>query len=243
MEHPVNDFFQLHFDKVILVGLVLFFASWEALRPARKEPIEVELIDVVAVINVTFWALLTKALLTPSDERLASAPFASWPTVAKLLVGILIVDFLLYWAHVLLHKEFLWKTHRFHHAVTKMNWLKGVHTSATHIAIYIAPQILVGSYLFGFGRFEMTALVAFGYFVQFWQHANITVDLGILNYVFVTPQSHRVHHSLNYTRDSNFGAVLAVWDHLFKTYQRPQDESYPLGVRERVPLLRGLFGI
>jgi sterol desaturase/sphingolipid hydroxylase (fatty acid hydroxylase superfamily) len=58
-------------------------------------------------------------------------------------------------------------------------------------------------------------------------HSNIKTHLGILRYVMVTPQSHRIHHSrLRAHRDKNFGAIFSLWDHLFGTQYRRYDE-YP----------------
>ena len=111
-------------------------------------------------------------------------------------------------------------------------------------AAVLAPQILIGHYVFGFSRIEMAMAVVIGYFVQLWQHANVTIDIGVLKYVFVTPQSHRIHHALaEEARDRNFGAVLSVWDVLFGTYVAPTHEDYALGVADDVPLVRGLVGV
>jgi sterol desaturase/sphingolipid hydroxylase (fatty acid hydroxylase superfamily) len=90
----------------------------------------------------------------------------------------------------------------------------------------------------------MAIAVVTGYFVQLWQHANVTIEIGLLKYVFVTPQSHRLHHAFGEeVRDKNFGAVLSVWDVVFGTYVAPCDEDYALGVPDEVPVVRGLIGV
>jgi sterol desaturase/sphingolipid hydroxylase (fatty acid hydroxylase superfamily) len=143
-----------------------------------------------------------------------------------------------------MHTGLLWNTHRFHHSVREMDWLKGAYMSGTHIAMYLAPQVLIGYYVLGFSRIEMAIAVVTGYFVQLWQHANVTIEIGLLKYVFVTPQSHRLHHAFGEeVRDKNFGAVLSVWDVLFGTYVAPSDEDYALGVPDEVPVVRGLIGV
>jgi sterol desaturase/sphingolipid hydroxylase (fatty acid hydroxylase superfamily) len=75
------------------------------------------------------------------------------------------------------------------------------------------------------------AIAAFNLFLL-WHarlyHANVRTNLGVLRYVVVTPQSHRVHHSVEARHhDKNFGAFLSVWDRLFKTHYIGDDDEYP----------------
>ena len=81
--------------------------------------------------------------------------------------------------------------------------------------------------------------------MQLWQHANVTIEIGVLRYLFVTPQSHRLHHTLGkeVPRNKNFGAVFSVWDVMFGTYVAPSHEDYALGTEEDVPVVRGLIGV
>jgi sterol desaturase/sphingolipid hydroxylase (fatty acid hydroxylase superfamily) len=54
-----------------------------------------------------------------------------------------------------------------------------------------------------------------------------------LRYVLVTPQSHRVHHSIEPEhQDKNFGAILSIWDHLFGTQYRKYDEYPDTGITD-----------
>ena len=235
-----------HIDLLEKGSLVLFvavFAAWELLRPARPKRTSIELFDLVAVFNVGLFSLACKVLLTPS-ESYALAPLGHLSLPAKIVAALLIIDFCLYWMHRAMHSSALWNTHRFHHSITEINWLKGIYASGTHISMYVAPQILIGHYVFAFSRFEMALTVAIGYFVQLWQHANITVNLGPLRYLFVTPQFHRMHHALGKeARDRNFGSVLSVWDWMFGTYAEPEREDYEIGIADKVPVVRGLLGI
>ena len=58
-------------------------------------------------------------------------------------------------------------------------------------------------------------------------HSNIKTNLGPLRFILVTPQSHRVHHSIEPEYfDMNFGVTLCVWDRLFGTHS-PRDDVYP----------------
>lgn len=230
-------------EKGALVVFIVLFAVWEFVRPARPKRTTLEAFDLVAITNVGLFSLACKWALTPS-EVYAAAPLGGLSLPSKIVAAIIVIDFTLYWIHRGMHTSPLWNTHRFHHSIREVNWLKGVYTSGTHITMYIAPQILVGIYVFGFTRLELVLAFVIGYFVQFWQHANISVNIGVLKYLFVTPQFHRRHHALGKDmRDRNFGAILSIWDVLFGTYAKPGNESYEFGVVEDVPVVRGLLGV
>ena len=230
-------------EKASLIVFIALFAIWEIRRPARPKRTTLESFDVIAILNVGVFSLACKWLLIPSAGY-AHAPLGDLSLPAKAVAALVVIDFALYWIHRGMHSSLLWNAHRFHHSIREVNWLKGIYTSGTHITLYLAPQILIGFYLFGFSNLEMAIAVVVGYFVQMWQHANVSVNLGVLKYVFVTPQFHRMHHALSEdVRDRNFGAVLSVWDILFRTYVEPGTEDYEFGVVDDVPVVRGLIGV
>ena len=230
-------------EKGALVVFVVLFAVWEIYRPARPKRTTLEAFDLVAVLNVGMFSLACKWALTPS-EGYAAAPLGGLSLPSKIIAALIVIDFTLYWIHRGMHSSLLWNTHRFHHSIKEVNWLKGIYASGTHISMYVAPQILLGIYVFGFARLEMALAFVIGYFVQLWQHANVSLNIGVLKYLFVTPQYHRRHHALGKDmRDRNFGAILSVWDVLFGTYVEPSHENYKFGVAEEVPVVRGLLGV
>ena len=64
-------------------------------------------------------------------------------------------------------------------------------------------------------------------------HANLRTNFGVLRYVLVTLQSHRIHHSLDPRhRDRNFGVLLSVWDRLFDTQWSDASEYPPTGITD-----------
>jgi len=230
-------------EKASLLLFVALFVVWEALRPARPRHTAIQALDLIVVANVGLFSVACKWLLTPAAV-FAAAPLGDLHPAARILAALVVIDFTLYWLHRGMHSSALWNTHRFHHSIKEVNWLKGIYTSGTHIALYLAPQILIGYYVFGFTRVEMALAVVIGYFVQLWQHANVTIEIGVLKYLFVTPQSHRLHHASGIdVRNRNFGAVFSLWDVLFGTWRAPEHEQYELGVGERVPVVRGLLGV
>ncbi|MCM2681484.1 sterol desaturase family protein [Echinimonas agarilytica] len=144
-----------------------------------------------------------------------------------IVLGFLAADFMGWLHHLIRHKvRAFWEFHKIHHSQTYMNPLT---TTRVHpIDQVVARTIKIIPTLF----FENGLGIALGY-LAFHElhdrlvHSNIKTNLGPLKYVFVTPQSHRVHHSGEKEYyDMNFGVSLSVWDHLFGTQCRNYD-VYP----------------
>jgi hypothetical protein len=79
-------------------------------------------------------------------------------------------------------------------------------------------------------------------------HGNLRTNLGPLRFVLVTPQSHRIHHSIERShRDTNFGSLFSIWDRLFGTQYRGYDEYPETGIEdeafphERVASIKSLL--
>jgi sterol desaturase/sphingolipid hydroxylase (fatty acid hydroxylase superfamily) len=95
-------------------------------------------------------------------------------------------------------------------------------------SIVALPLLMAGLSLWGIVGVTTVAM----WYARFY-HGNIRTNLGPLRYVLVTPQSHRLHHSIaTEHRDVNFGAFLSIWDRLFGT-QHSDDVSFPpTGLRD-----------
>ncbi len=143
------------------------------------------------------------------------------------LLLLLAEDFLYYWLHRFDHEvRFFWATHVTHHSSQQMNFTVGFRSSVfqpLYRFIYFIPLALCG--------FKV-ADIAFMYSAtQIWGilvHTEMIKKMGWLEYVFVTPSHHRVHHSSNPKYlDKNMGMFLIFWDKLFGTFQ-PElaDEDY-----------------
>ncbi|MSP68375.1 MAG: sterol desaturase family protein [Alphaproteobacteria bacterium] len=102
------------------------------------------------------------------------------------------------------------------------------------------------------GSLEVSlAYLFFHRYIDRLNHANVRTNLGILRYVLVTPQSHRIHHSADPAHyDTNFGVSLCIWDRLFGTQCDDPvcpptgipDPDFPFeGAEGRWPVLRHLW--
>jgi hypothetical protein len=78
------------------------------------------------------------------------------------------------------------------------------------------------------------AFVIFQRWYTPFYHGNIRTNLGPLKYILVTPQSHRVHHSLDAGhRDTNFGALFSIWDFILRTQCKDFDVYPETGIEDK----------
>jgi len=144
--------------------------------------------------------------------------FLSW------IILFLLTDFLWYWYHRLSHQiNILWGAHIVHHQSEDFNL-----TVSLRITLFQAVVRLFFGLALPFIGFpvEMIAVtVSILGVYQFFIHTRAIHKLGILEDVLVTPSHHRVHHGSNEQYlDKNYGGVLIIWDRLFNTFQREEEE-------------------
>ena len=155
----------------------------------------------------------------------------SWPFGFQIVAALLIADVGTYFRHRLFHKSsMLWRFHQIHHSPTGLFWIRSAHTHPLEqLCIMIAIMLPIA--LLGAGG-EIIALVAFVYGLSgLLQHANIDARSSILNYVFATPEVHRIHHRADERgNQSNFSAFFVLMDILFGTYCRPTPSEAPVRV-------------
>lgn len=141
-----------------------------------------------------------------------------------LVVG---MDFLFYWLHrVDHHSRFFWAVHVTHHSSEQFNLTVGFRSSVfqpLYRFIYFIPLALAG--------FKPLDIVFVFSATQIWGilvHTEHVGKLGWLEYLFVTPSHHRVHHASNpLYLDRNLGMLLIIWDRWFGTFQPElEDKQY-----------------
>jgi len=150
---------------------------------------------------------------------LPAAGVSGWTGV---VVAFLALDLAIYAQHVAFHfVPPLWRLHRVHHADPDIDVTTAVRFHPIEILISqawkIAVVLALGAPVLAVVAFEI-ALNATAMF----SHANLRVPLGVdgvVRTVLVTPDMHRVHHSIHKREtNSNFGFNLSIWDRLFGTY-------------------------
>ncbi|MDX5437710.1 MAG: sterol desaturase family protein, partial [Pontibacter sp.] len=143
------------------------------------------------------------------------------------------IDFCRYWAHRVAHEQrFWWATHVTHHSSERMNFSVSFRTGWTqHIKfIFFIPVPLLGIDPFTFFICHQIAVL-----YQFFVHTELVGRLPrFVEYIFVTPSHHRVHHGSNpgYI-DKNYGSTFIIWDRIFGTFE-PEREKVKYGLTKPV---------
>jgi len=152
-----------------------------------------------------------------------------WPVWGQILIAVLVADFIRWFHHWLRHKVILfWCFHTVHHSQRSMNLF-------TDLRVHPVERLIEASVAFipflslrtDIALASLAGWFLFGSWYARFYHSNIKTNLGILRYILVTPQSHRIHHSQRKEhQDKNFGAIFSIWDHLLGTQYRNYEE-YP----------------
>lgn len=150
-----------------------------------------------------------------------------WPLGLQLPLALLVYELGSYGLHRLCHHTRLWRLHSVHHSVRRLYWL---NSSRSHpLDFFLAVTVTSGPLLLLGAGEDLFALVTVLGTVNMWlQHANVNLETGWLDWVFVTPRIHRWHHSQRLAEQQrNLGAVLLIWDVVFGTRFLPPDREPP----------------
>ncbi len=158
-----------------------------------------------------------------------------WSITAQVLLMLVSGDFLRYWLHRASHEwPLLWRFHAVHHSPHKLYWFNVGRFHPLEKCLQMAFDTLPFIAL-GVGG-EVLALYLVIYSINgFFQHCNIHLTLGPLNYLISGPELHRWHHSrLVKESNQNYGNNLIVWDLIFGTwFLPPSREVGALGLINR----------
>lgn len=233
-----------HMEALVAVSLIFIFIWIERKRPIVENDKKIHLrLDILGFFAIFMFGRLSRATLNEIgtnlslwfDQVFASIHsfYAMMPSVPRVVLAIIIVDFCLYWIHRFMHLPTFWRVHKWHHSVEHLYWFSGFRASLIHTFLFLSPQVLL-IYLLGLTHTEAVAAFTFGVFIQFWQHGNYNVTLGKAEKFLMTPRFHRIHHSKEAYIDKNFGTVLTIWDQLFGTYVDPakNDTTIECGLKD-----------
>jgi sterol desaturase/sphingolipid hydroxylase (fatty acid hydroxylase superfamily) len=225
----------LVFEPLLRIGsfLLVFVAmvAWEALAP-RRDPIAgrrrwphnigLLLVDVLVLRVVAPGAAIAVALAGEARQwgLLHALEVPVWLAIP---LAVLLLDLALYFQHVTFHAvPTLWRLHRVHHTDVDFDVTTGTRFHPVEIllstGIKCAAVGAIGAPALAVLLFEMLLNAS-----AVFNHANARLPSGLdrwLRRLVVTPDMHRVHHSIVYNEtNSNFGFNLPWWDRLFGTYR------------------------
>lgn len=216
--------------------VLLLMLLWEASNPRR-----IPLLGWNRRLNnlalVSFNALLVRFLVPIATAAMAEISMTRdwglfnivdagfWPTF---VLSLLLMDMLIYGQHVIMHQiPLLWRIHRLHHTDLDFDVTTALRFHPFEIILSIFLKLLFIALL----GMPVVAVIVFEIILNIssmFNHSNIHISKGIdrlLRLFIVTPDMHRVHHSVNKIEtNSNYGFNIPWWDYIFHTY-RPQPSA------------------
>ncbi|WP_245513735.1 sterol desaturase family protein [Antarcticimicrobium luteum] len=213
------------------LGVLVVMALWELAAPRRRRDIprvirwtnNIALVVLDTLILRLSFPILTVGLAVMAEER-------GWglfnnvdlPTWVVVIASMLVLDLAIYLQHVMFHAvPALWRLHRMHHADLDFDATTGLRFHPVEILISMGIKLAVVAAL---GP-PAVAVLLFEVLLNataLFNHANIDLPRPIdrvLRLIVVTPDMHRVHHSVDPSEtNSNFGFNLPWWDRLLSTY-------------------------
>lgn len=217
----------------VFIGVLVSMACLEALIPKKNRVhkrrqrwttnLSLIVIDSICLkILVPVTAVITADFAVDNGWGLLSYSPIPLPLWAELILGIVLMDLAIYVQHVASHKiNFLWKIHQVHHADRDIDVTTGIRFHPVEVIFSMLYKcvviLLLGPLTLSVILFEIILNAS-----AMFNHANLKLNKkldSIIRQVFVTPDMHRVHHSvIHHETDSNYGFFMSIWDRLFRTY-------------------------
>ncbi|MCO6416141.1 sterol desaturase family protein [Siccirubricoccus sp. KC 17139] len=224
------------------VGVFVLMALWETLAPRRPQAVDrrwrwpnnlgVVVVDTLAV-RVLFPAGAVGMAMLAQAKGWGVLNVLQAPGWVAVPVSVLLLDLAIYAQHVAFHHvPVLWRLHRMHHADLEFDVTTGVRFHPVEITL---SMLIKAAVVVALGAPPLAVLVfeVLLNATSMFNHGNVRLPVWmdrILRWLVVTPEMHRVHHSiLRRETDSNFGFNLPWWARLFDTY-RTQPEVGHLGM-------------
>ena len=223
----------------VFLGIFAVMAAWELIAPRRalqqskavRWYSNLGIVAVNTVIARIVFPLAPVAVAVVAAERgWGVFNVVGVDPVLAIVAAVVILDFAIYIQHVMVHAvPMLWRLHRMHHADLDFDVTTGARFHPVEIilsmAIKMAVIVLIGAPAVAVLIFEVVLNAT-----AMFNHSNVKLPLGfdrVLRLFVVTPDMHRVHHSvLPHETNSNFGFNLPWWDRLFGTYRDQPEQGH-----------------
>ncbi len=213
-------------------GILAVMALWEVAAPRRARsylrwrrwPGNLGIVVLNSVLVKLVFPFAAVALAAAGEAKgwglLNTIALPFW---LKVVVAVVVLDFAIYLQHVLVHAvPALWRVHRMHHADLDFDVTTGARFHPVEILLSMGIKFMVISALGAPALAVLVFEVVLNATAMF-NHGNVRIPVGldrILRLFVVTPDMHRVHHSIAVREtNSNFGFNLPWWDRLFGTYR------------------------
>lgn len=221
------------------LGVLVAMMAWEMVAPRRRRDIPrllrwtnnlgLVVIDTI-VVRLIFPVVAVGLALLAEAHGWGLFNVLEVPASVAIVVSMLALDLAIYLQHVMFHAvPVLWRLHRMHHADLGFDVTTGLRFHPVEIllsmGIKLAAVAALGPPALAVLLFEVLLNAT-----SMFNHGNVRIPLGIdrmLRWFVVTPDMHRVHHSIHPNEtNSNFGFSLPWWDRLLGTYRAQPMEGH-----------------
>jgi sterol desaturase/sphingolipid hydroxylase (fatty acid hydroxylase superfamily) len=261
----VDSFIQTHEAMIRLgffLGIFALMATWEVVAPRRARLLtrlqrwssNLGLVVLnTLLLRLLFPAAAVGMALSVNAQGWGLMNAMTWPVWTEVLLAVVVLDFAIWVQHVLFHAvPALWRLHRVHHADLDYDLTTGARFHPVEIILSMLIKFAVIAAL---GP-PVVAVILFEVILNamaMFNHANVGLPPRLdraLRWLVVTPDMHRVHHSIEDDEtNSNFGFNLSWWDRLLGTYRaepRAGQQGMTIGIRDhrdprRVDRLDGML--
>jgi sterol desaturase/sphingolipid hydroxylase (fatty acid hydroxylase superfamily) len=181
-------------------------------------------------VRLVFPVLPVGMALLAADRHWGLLNIMALPYWLNVVIAVIILDLLIYLQHVLHHAiPILWRLHMVHHADLDFDVTTGMRFHPIEIVLSMAIKLMTVAALGPPALAVLIFEVALNATSMF-NHSNIRIPEKldrVLRLVMVTPDMHRVHHSVIIREtNSNYGFNLPWWDRLFGTYKDQPDKGH-----------------
>src|SRR6266540_1744954 len=232
----------------VSVGVFVLLAAWELIGPRRRQPagraarwpgnLGIVVLDTI-LVRVVFPVTGVGLALLAEARGWGLFNLAALPNWIAVAASVVLLDLAIYLQHVLFHAvPALWRLHRMHHADLAFDVSTGLRFHPVELLLSMLIKLTVIAAL-GAPALSVLIFEVMLNATSMFSHGNIRIPERfdrVLRWLVVTPDMHRVHHSiLPRETNSNFGFNLPWWDRLFGTY-RPKPaaghEAMTIGIEQ-----------
>ena len=214
------------------VGVFALVALWELAAPRRAlrvsrsvrwtSNVGIVVVD-TALVRLVFPAAATGVAIAAGSREWGLFNALEWPFWIEVVLAVVVLDFVIYCQHVMFHAvPGLWRLHMVHHADLDFDLTTGVRFHPFEILLSMVVKMAAVGVLGAAPAAVILFEIVLGA-TSIFNHGNVVLPSRIdrlLRLIVVTPDMHRVHHSVvPHETNSNFGFSLPWWDRLFGTYR------------------------
>ncbi|WP_370654105.1 sterol desaturase family protein [Pseudotabrizicola sp.] len=232
----------------VFLGVLVGMAGWELAAPRRRQEIPrvirwtnnlaLVVVDTI-ILRLTFPILAVGLALMAEARGWGLFNALDVPFWLAAVLSVLLLDLAIYLQHVLFHAvPGLWRLHRMHHADLEFDVTTGLRFHPVEIVLSMVIKLAIVAALGA----PAVAVLIFEVLLNataLFNHANVRLPAGldrVLRWIVVTPDMHRVHHSvIPAETNSNFGFNLPWWDRLLGTYRaqpKAGHEGMTIGIEQ-----------